>query len=102
MVRASKLSIFGNVLAETGWPSVMGIVERSMYLVHEQNFVDSGSSKFDCCRLSDCSVPGTVLGQAVCISIFHLFITLMKSRVITNICEKKQVQGEDVNSVFSA
>lgn len=49
----SELSIFGNVLAAPGWPSVVGIVERCMHAVYEQNFVDHfTSSKCDCCVLS--------------------------------------------------
>lgn len=44
----SELSIFGNVLAEPGWPSVVGIVERCMPAVDEKNFVvDDRSSKCD-------------------------------------------------------
>lgn len=44
----SELSIFGNVLAEPGWPSVVGIVERCMHAVDEKNFVvDDRSSKCD-------------------------------------------------------
>ena len=49
----SELSIFGNVLAEPGWPSVVGIVERCMHAVDEENFVvDDSSSKCDYCVLS--------------------------------------------------
>lgn len=55
----SELSIFGNVLAEPGWPSVVGIVERFMHLVDEQNFVDDNSCKCDYYILSDYEVPGT-------------------------------------------
>lgn len=44
----SELSIFGNVLAEPEWPSVVGIVERCTHAVDEQNFVDDdNSSKCD-------------------------------------------------------
>ena len=35
----SELSIFGNVLAELGWPSVVGIVERCMHVVDEQTLL---------------------------------------------------------------
>lgn len=49
----SELSIFGNVLAEPGWPSVMGIVEIFMYSVDAQNCVDDdNSSKCDYYLLS--------------------------------------------------
>ena len=43
----SELSIFGNVLAEPGWPSVMGIVEILPHSVDAQNFVDDNSGKCD-------------------------------------------------------
>lgn len=60
----SELSIFGNVLAEPGWPSVVGIVERFMHLVDEQNCVDDDDScECDCSALSADEVPGTA-GQA--------------------------------------
>lgn len=53
------LSIFGNVLAEPGWPSVVGIVERFMHLVDEKHFVDNNSSKRECYLLSAYVMPGT-------------------------------------------
>lgn len=74
---ASKLSIFGNVLAEPGWPSVMGIVEIFMYSVDAQNFVDDdNSSKCDYQLLSACEVPlkCQVLWQA---SLYPLSLILL-------------------------
>lgn len=67
----SELSIFGNVLAEPGWPSVMGIVEILLHSVDEQNFVDDNSSKCDYYILSAYEGPGTVRDKLVAI-IFHL------------------------------
>lgn len=43
----SECSIFGNVLAEPGWPSVVGIVQRFMPSVGEQHFDDDDSNKCD-------------------------------------------------------
>lgn len=55
-----KLSIFGNVLAEPGWPSVVVIVERFMHSVDEQNFVDDDNGcKCDYYILSAYEVPAT-------------------------------------------